>query len=164
MKKFKVIWLVGIALMIYACGTGEREETPAVEEQEVPESIKEGKGIGQVEEVELTDPLDPEMIARGREHFVKQCRDCHKLDSKELIGPGFESITNKRRPEWIMNMITDTKLMLELDPTAHELLGLADQRAMPHQALTVEEARDMLEFLRQNDLDQVGTKDGAVVN
>lgn len=164
MKKFNIIWFVGIALMIYACGSGDTEETPEVEEQEVPESIQEGKGIGQVDNVELTDPLDPEMIARGREHFVKQCRDCHKLDSKELIGPGFESITNKRRPEWIMNMITDTNLMLELDPTARELLGLAERRAMPHQHLTVEEARDMLEFLRQNDLDQVGTKDGAVVN
>lgn len=164
MKKFNFIWFVGIVLMVYACGSGSTEETSVVEEQEVPESIQEGKGIGRVDEVELTDPLDPEMIARGREHFVKQCRDCHKLDSKELIGPGFESITNKRRPEWIMNMITDTNLMLELDPTARELLGLAERRAMPHQALSVEEARDMLEFLRQNDLDLVGTKDGAAVN
>jgi len=163
MKKLSLLYLLALSMVIYACGSGGSSSEAEEEPQELPESIKEGRGIGQVESVELTDPLDEEMIARGAEFFRTQCRDCHKLDNKEIIGPGFENITNKRRPEWIMNMITDTNLMLELDPTAQALLGLAERRAMPHQALSVEDARDFLEFLRKNDMDRVGQKDGAVV-
>jgi len=162
MKNLFFWYLLALSLVVFGCGSSA-ESTAVEEEQELPESIREGRGIGQVESVELTDPLDEEMIARGAQFFRQQCRDCHKLDGKEIIGPGFENITNKRRPEWIMNMITDTNLMLELDPTAQALLGLADRRAMPHQALSVEDARDFLEFLRKNDLDRVGQKDGAVV-
>ena len=157
------MWLLMLLLWLgYACGSSSESVTEATPEQELPESIQEGKGIGAYESVELTDPLDESMVSAGKQIFEKQCRDCHKLDNSELLGPGFQDITNKRRPEWIMNMMTNTQLMLELDPTARELLKLADRRAMPHQHLDGEGARSMLEFLRSNDLALSGQKDGAV--
>jgi hypothetical protein len=158
-----VIWLLMITMyMLYACGGNTQNTEESTMETDLPESIQEGRGIGEYDSVELSDPLDEAMIAAGKQIFEKQCRDCHKLDNSELLGPGFQDITNKRRPEWIMNMMTNTKLMLELDPTARELLKLADRRAMPHQHLDGEGARAMLEFLRSNDLALSGRKDGAV--
>ena len=163
MKNLTLLFIFAMAMLLYACGSEEtaQEEQKA---EEMPESITEGKGIGPIQSIELTDPLDESLIAEGRRFFQTQCRDCHKLDDKTLIGPGFAGITNKRKPEWIMNMITNTEIMLELDPTARELLDISERRAMPHQHLSVTDARAMLEFLRQNDLDTEGTKDQGVVN
>ena len=60
-----------------------------------------------------------------------------------------------------MNMIINIDEMLKQDPVAADLLR-KHREVMPDPELTVEQTRAVLEFLRNNDLEQVGQKDEAV--
>jgi hypothetical protein len=77
-----------------------------------------------------------------------------------VVGPGWAGITNRRRPEWIMNMITNVDVMLDKDPEAQKMLEECLMR-MPNQSVSIGDARSLLEFMRKNDVDQVGSKDEA---
>lgn len=109
-----------------------------------------GKGIGPVKSVTLTHPLDQAMVARGKAIYTVKCAVCHKLTAEKSHGPGWAGISKTRKPEWIMNMIVNPTVMITQDPTA---VQLATQYLikMPEQKMTVEQARDLLEFIRSND-------------
>jgi hypothetical protein len=51
-----------------------------------------------------------------------KCQACHKLTNEKLVGPGWSGVTQRRKPAWIMNMITNVDMMLEQDPAAQKLL------------------------------------------
>lgn len=119
------------------------------------------KGIGEVKNVNLTDPLEESMVVSGKAIYEMKCAACHKLTDQRVVGPGWAGVTNKRRPEWIMNMITNVDVMLEKDPEAQKLLEECLTR-MPNQSVSVGDARSILEFMRQNDLEQTGKKDDAI--
>jgi mono/diheme cytochrome c family protein len=125
--------------------------------------IKEGKGLGEITNVPLTDPLDEAMISTGKAIYEMKCASCHKLLDQRVVGPGFQGVTNRRKPEWIMNMITNTNAMLDADPAAQALLEECLTR-MPNQNVSIGDARSILEFLRKNDMETVGSKDQAVVS
>jgi cytochrome c len=142
-------------------GAQTEQQPPAAQPQdENATMIEEGKGIGEVKEVPLTDPLNDEMIARGKAIYEMKCSACHKLTDQRVVGPGWAGITNKRRPEWIMNMITNVDMMLAEDPEAQKLLEECLTR-MPNQNVSVGDARDLLEYMRQNDMEKTGQKDQA---
>jgi mono/diheme cytochrome c family protein len=154
----KQILFVLALFALVSCGdkqnsAGENEQEYETSEQPVEKkdpSIAEGKGVGEVKHVELTSPLDQERVARGKAVYEMKCQACHRLDAQRVVGPGWEKITTKRRPEWIMNMITNVEMMLEQDPEAQKLLEECLTR-MPNQNVSVGDARDILEFMRQND-------------
>ena len=107
-------------------------------------------GIGTFKEVKLTHPLDENMVNKGYLIYKAKCFACHKLTEEKLVGPGWKGISNKRAPEWVMNFITNTNLMLDKDLVAQQLMVVCVAR-MPNQNLTNEDARKMLEFMRKND-------------
>lgn len=168
MKKKPIIIIAVLAIGVFAaCGGGNEEKKSG---EPIPSSYGEPekttpeanpKGIGEVKEVTLTDPLNGEMINKGKSIYEMKCSSCHKLTDQRVVGPGWAGITNRRRPEWIMNMITNVNVMLDQDPTAQKLLEECLTR-MPNQGLSIGDARDVLEYMRQNDLDQVKEKDKAV--
>jgi hypothetical protein len=90
-----------------------------------------------------------------------KCTACHQLNDKRLVGPGFQGVTNRRRPEWIMNMITNVDVMLDQDPEAQKLLEECLTR-MPNQNISMDDARGILEFMRKNDEEKAGQRDAAV--
>jgi hypothetical protein len=53
--------------------------------------------------------------------------------------------------------------MLEKDPEAQKMLEECLTR-MPNQAVSIGDARGILEFMRQNDVTQVGSKDEGTAN
>ncbi|MFZ1806676.1 MAG: cytochrome c [Cyclobacteriaceae bacterium] len=108
------------------------------------------KGLGAVKSVTLNSPLEQDRIKRGLAIYEMKCSACHKLDDKRVVGPGWKDITKNRKPEWIMNMITNVDVMLDQDPEAQKLLELCLMR-MPNQNVSIGDARDLLEFMRQND-------------
>jgi mono/diheme cytochrome c family protein len=123
----------------------EDTKTSAVEAVADP-----SKGIGQVKNVTLRTPLEQDRIGRGQSIYEMKCQACHRLDDKRVVGPGWKDITKVRKPEWIMNMITNVDVMLDQDPEAQKLLELCLMR-MPNQNVSIGDARDILEFMRQND-------------
>lgn len=108
------------------------------------------KGLGAVKTVTLKTPLELDRVGRGLAIYEMKCSACHKLTDQRVVGPGWKDITKRRKPEWVMNMITNVDVMLEKDPEAQKLLELCLMR-MPNQNMSIGDARDVLEFMRQND-------------
>jgi mono/diheme cytochrome c family protein len=108
------------------------------------------KGVGRFKDIQLQLPLDQKMVANGRAIYQSKCFACHKLTSEMLVGPGWAGVTTRRTPEWIMNWITNTRVMLDKDLAAQAEMAVCLIR-MPNQDLTDDQARNVLEFMRQND-------------
>jgi mono/diheme cytochrome c family protein len=108
------------------------------------------KGIGRFQNVQLAHPPDEKMVAKGLVIYQSKCFACHKLSTELLVGPGWTGVTDRRTPEWIMNWITNTKVMLDKDLAAQADMAVCLIR-MPNQDLTDEQARNVLEFMRKND-------------
>ena len=119
------------------------------------EPADDGMGIGEIKNVVLNNPLKGEMVSRGQSIYDMKCSACHQLTDQRVVGPGWKGVTDKRKPEWIMNMITNVEVMLEKDAAAQALLEECLTR-MPNQNVSVGDARDILEFMLANDGKPVG--------
>ncbi|KEO75816.1 c-type cytochrome [Anditalea andensis] len=153
-------------LFLISCGGGDTGTITSTTTQssggdDEPQSIREGKGIGEITHVELTADIDENMVEVGKSIYDMKCSSCHKLNDQRVVGPGFENITNRRKPEWIMNMITNVDVMLDKDPEAQAMLEECLMR-MPNQNVSVGDARQLLEFMRKNDKERTGQMDAAV--
>ena len=51
------------------------------------------------------------MAAEGQEIFKAKCSACHKM-RKRFVGPALAGVTERRTPEWIMNMILNPEVMV----------------------------------------------------
>lgn len=154
--------LTGVVTLFYACGGGDSQttETAASEETAVaateqpaavtdPEAKSESKGVGKFTSVKL-DALDNEMAAKGEAIFTSKCAACHKMSNEKLVGPGLRDVTNRRTPEWIMNMITNPEEMTKKDPVGQALYE-KHLVQMTFQNVSDEETRQILEYFRKND-------------
>lgn len=151
----KLFSLVILSALIASCGPEKPKDAEAdayddYEAADAPKTDNNGKGIGQVTEVTLNTPLEQERVPRGKAIYEMKCQACHRLDDKRVVGPGWKDVTTRRKPEWIMNMVTNVDVMLDQDAEAQKLLELCLTR-MPNQNVSVGDARDVLEFMRQND-------------
>lgn len=153
MKK-SFLFILPVSLII-ACGGPQSEQagtstSPAPKEDKKETAASNDKGIGEIKRVTLNNPLDQDMIKRGQSIYDMKCSACHKSNDQRVVGPGFHKVTERRKPEWIMNMITNVDVMLDQDPAARELLKQCLVR-MPNQNLSIGDARDMLEWMYDND-------------
>ncbi|HER39851.1 MAG TPA: cytochrome c, partial [Salinimicrobium catena] len=108
------------------------------------------KGIGPITSLQVGDNIDAAMATKGADLFKNMCSACHKMD-KKFIGPALTGVTERRAPEWIMNMILNPEEMIKKDPIAKKLLVESNMAMMANQGLTEEEARAILEYFRQYD-------------
>lgn len=107
-------------------------------------------GIGRFTTVSVDSVLNTEMVEKGRTIYNQKCVACHKLDDIKILGPGWKGMTRKHSAVWIMNYLTNTDEMIDTDPELKQLIASGSPR-MPDQNLSDEEARAILEFMRQND-------------
>lgn len=157
-----LIILPAAILMMASCGGGSK---PAEDQsdQQTPRSMvensasetpaydpKRGEGKFTSENVILGETLDKEMAASGDKIQGVKCASCHKLTEERLVGPGWKGVTQKRNPEWIMNFITNPDPMIDKDPEVQAQYEICLVR-MPNQGLSDDDARHILEFMRQND-------------
>ncbi|WHZ07736.1 MAG: Cytochrome c, class I [Cytophagales bacterium] len=157
MKKTSLI-VVAAATIIFACSPGKpqvaQEDTSIPQAETVPAPAANQqdprKGLGEVKHVTLKTPLEQDRVRRGEEIYEMKCGACHKLTDERLVGPGWKGVTQRRHPEWIMNMVTNVDVMLDQDAEAQKLLELCLTR-MPNQNVSIGDARDVLEFMRSND-------------
>jgi mono/diheme cytochrome c family protein len=155
MKQLFII--AGMAVLVYACSGGsENKDASATENQSGDlfsgnnSSGSASKGIGKFTNIELPATLDAKMAEAGKTVFDVKCNACHKLTNEKLVGPGWLGVTSRRTPEWIMNFATNPDEMLNKDPEAQALLAECLVR-MPNQQLSDDDARHVLELMRQND-------------
>ncbi|HCN37916.1 MAG TPA: cytochrome C, partial [Bacteroidetes bacterium] len=86
---------------------------------------------------------------KGKQIFDSKCLACHNFE-RRVVGPPLNGITQRRKPEWIMNMIINPEEMTHKDPQAKELL-MQYITPMVSQNITEDEARAMLEYFRSKD-------------
>ena len=126
---------------------GSANEEITLAEDEVPEDN--GLGIGPVKTVDVAS-FDAALAEKGKTIFEGKCSACHQLSEQKIVGPGLKGVTEKRKPEWIMNMILNPEEMTKKDPTAKKLLA-EHLTQMTNQDISEPDARALLEFMRQND-------------
>ena len=141
---------------LVACGkkekSGEDFSQPTTEETATadPSSYDPKRGEGKFTTVELGAALDQAMATKGEEVAGVKCTSCHKTTDEKLVGPGWKGVTERRKPEWIMNFITNPDPMIDKDPEVQAQLEICLVR-MPNQGLSDDEARSILEFMLKND-------------
>jgi len=137
---------------LFACSPEKPKEEATEKKNENPVAAVADptKGIGQIKNVTLHNPIELDRANRGKAIYDMKCSACHKLTDQRVVGPGWLGVTKTRKPEWIMNMILNVEVMLDQDPEAQKLLELCLTR-MPNQNVSIGDARDILEFMRQND-------------
>ena len=135
--------------------TETQTETGAAETETATESSPLlNKGIGPVTELSLGE-LDQAHAAQGKVIFESMCTACHKWE-KKFVGPALTGVTERRSPEWIMNMILNPEEMIAKDPIAKKLLVENNMAMMANQNLKEEDARAVLEYFRSLDMETAG--------
>jgi hypothetical protein len=151
----KYLFAITFITLLFSCAPDKPKNKEEFPEQPTKSAVEDvignpTKGLGAVKTVTLKTPLELDRVGRGLAIYEMKCSACHKLTDQRVVGPGWKDVTKRRKPEWVMNMITNVDVMLEKDPEAQKLLELCLMR-MPNQNMSIGDARDVLEFMRQND-------------
>lgn len=159
--------LVACVMIVFlaSCGGGSSDKdqstsTNATEETTKPDSDatgenppydpNRGEGKFTAENVNVDPHLNTAMAEKGEKIYDLKCASCHKMTDERLVGPGWKGVTERHQPAWIMNFMTNTDAMLDKDPKAQAMLEICMVR-MPNQNLSDDDAREILEFMREND-------------
>jgi len=155
MKKLIVFCLMSV--FIYACSSNnkEKKEERTYAEESAPAASDAStydphRGEGKFDKVEVGEKLDVAMANDGKVIADLKCASCHKMTDEKLVGPGWKGVSERRKPEWIMNFITNPDAMIDKDPELQAQLEICLVR-MPNQNLTDDDARKIYEYMRQND-------------
>ena len=143
------------ALFLSSCNSndaGKEEAKGSKTEVQKESDPYNGKGIGPVKSVEL-GPIDDSKAKEGEKIFDTKCGVCHNVSKKKLVGPGLSGITERRKPEWILNQILNPLEMTRKDPVAKELLATYTAQ-MTNQELSKDDARAVLEYFRKSDKEE----------
>lgn len=143
--------ILGLSLMLLvatglgACSQGgdNKEDAPSFMETQ-----QEKKTYGKIQKVDVGPNIDASVAKAGKEVFEMKCTACHKYDER-YVGPALGKVTERRTPEFIMNMILDTETMIENDDTVKCLLQEFMMK-MPNQSVDEKDARGVLEHLREH--------------
>jgi mono/diheme cytochrome c family protein len=150
---FHSLAFAGIILFLHACGSKTQapatETTPAANVVIDTKAHSDSKGVGKFTEVKL-EAIDPAKADLGKAVFTTKCAICHKLTADKFVGPGLLGVTNRRTPEWILNMVTGPEAMMKTDPVAKKLFE-ETLTPMANQNISEADALNILEYLRQND-------------
>lgn len=157
MKTKLFVLLAILSLAIVSCDS-EKKEKPsysspkkeevkkvATEKVDINAPSMDNKGIGPIKSITL-EAIDEALVERGKEVYKINCSACHKF-KKRYIGPALGGITERRSPEWIMNMILNPDEMLKKDPIGKALIKEYNA-PMANQQLSVEDVRAILEYFR----------------
>ncbi|MET3046532.1 c-type cytochrome [Flavobacterium columnare] len=157
MKRISLI-ILGLTILV-SCGKkeGKTEEFSRSAQEQVTKqesnsdasSYDPNRGEGKFDKIEL-GTLDLAKATEGEKVSEIKCTSCHKTTDEKLVGPGWKGVTERRKPEWIMNFITNPDPMIDKDPELQAQLEICLVR-MPNQGLTDDEARNILEYMRKND-------------
>lgn len=134
-----------------SCGGEAKKEAPAAKKEVAKPKTENvdpmsNKGIGPIKSVTVGE-IDDALVSTGETVFKAKCTACHKI-SKKFVGPALKGLTQRRSPEWIMNMAMNPEEMIQKDPIAMQLLIDFNGAPMANQNISEDEARALLEYFR----------------
>lgn len=132
MKTLKILSILTFSIIFYSCGESDTID----------------RGIGPIKKVEI-GPLDKQLAQKGAEIFREKCTACHKYEER-YVAPPLKGVTERRSPEFIMNMIINPEEMAKKNPTVRALLA-EYMTQMTNQNINEQDARALLEHLREID-------------
>lgn len=159
MKKLPVISLIALFIaFIVACGGNTSSDSSSENTNSTSSTGDESSDVAKYDpkrgEGKFTDvklgPLDASKAKLGAALYQLKCAPCHKLNDERLVGPGWAGVTERNTPEWIMNFITNPDAMIDVDPKLQAQLEICLVR-MPNQSLSDDDARNLVEYMREND-------------
>ncbi len=153
------LFKLSVFLFLYACSEAPSSGPNVENKQSIKKDTKEVritleditdplsyKGVGPIDKLILKETIDETLASHGLEVFNANCVACHKIESR-LVGPALAGVTERRSPEWIMNMILNPEGMLEQDTLTMALFN-EYKSPMLNQHLSKEDARAVLEYFR----------------
>lgn len=146
-------FILSLLMLAVACGGNSSNSTPSemnVQPEETEEISEHGVGPATDMDDLGTGPIKPEFVDKGKAIYEVKCSSCHSLGDNRIVGPGWKDVTKRRTGQWIVNMVTNTEEMLDNDPEAQKQIEECMVR-MPNQNLDINDAKVILEFMRQND-------------
>lgn len=146
-------WTLAALLGLAACGGEAPASNGAASASGRPDadsgseisSVELEQGIGPVRDLELA-ALDPALAQEGEEAFKTKCSACHTIGER-YVGPDLSGVLDRRRPEFVMNMMLNANEMVQKHPVVRDLLAQF-YTPMPVQVTDHDEARAILEYLR----------------
>jgi len=150
--------MIAASCFVFNCSSGSNENAGSENQESGTDAAQteatgtesagadESKGVGPVTSAEVGATVDQALADKGKAIFESKCTACHKFGER-YVGPDLAGVTDRRKPEWIMNMILNPQEMTQQNPTAKELLG-EFMTQMPNQNLTQDEARSVYEYFR----------------
>ncbi len=146
----KTLLLITLVFSLQACGNGDTADRAGDQADTEEAGLTEFElehGIGPVtERIEIDDEIDQEMVTKGRNIYEMKCEMCHNMEGR-MVGPQLGDVLDKRSPEFVMNFILNPSGMTREHPVGQELLQ-EYMTAMPFQNVKEDEARAIVEFLR----------------
>ena len=150
--KISIISVLILGAFIFSCAGKPNRNYPTKKEPiSDPPSYDANRGEGKFSDSNVVvGKLHHNMATNGKSISETKCFSCHKITDEKLVGPGWKGVSERRKPYWIMNFITNPDAMIDKDPEVQAQLELCLVR-MPNQNLSDKDARSILEFMRQND-------------
>ena len=145
------VTLVASPIVLVGCGGGSGESTETAQTASTPQPAAGASPPGsgrRVDSVTLP-PMDEATIAKGKAIFDSKCAVCHKIEER-YVGPALAGVTERRKPEWIVNMILDPDRMIKEDPDAKALF-VQFLTPMTNQNVAEEDALAILTYFRSVD-------------
>ena len=161
MKSLQTIALATLTFALVSCGGDKKTDSIPTTSTETSttadatpadgdaSSYDPKRGLGPHENIDVSK-FDAAMAAEGKKIAEVKCTSCHKPTEEKLVGPGWKGVTQRQTPEWIMNFISNPDPMIDVDPELQKQLELCLVR-MPNQGLADNEARQILEYMREID-------------
>lgn len=153
--------IISVLATILSCGGSDgsgpdsaistaRPSTPSTHTQDKsidvsPKDLS-AKGVGPITRFNPR-AIEESDVQKGQALFKLKCTMCHKMDAK-LVGPPLRGITDRRSPEWVLNMLLAPEKMIAEDPAAKELYAKY-KTPMINQQLTEGEAKAIYDYLRK---------------
>ena len=146
--------MIGTVICFYSCGGGSGTDEQksssgdqATEKNEFGLTEFEMKfGIGPIKKRLFLAQINKALASKGEAIFTMKCAPCHKLDER-YIGPAQRYATERRPPEYIINMMLNPDEMVKRHPEAKKLL-VEYLSPMTNQNVSEADARNVLEYLR----------------
>jgi cytochrome c2 len=147
--------IISALFLFVGCGDSKENESASSSNTSAQKKLAEKfgltlyeleNGVGPIKEKMQIGEIDNLLAQNGKKIFEEKCMQCHKMDER-YTGPALRGVTEKRTPEYIMNMILNPEEMTKKHPEARKMLGIYANQ-MTFQNVTQDDARALLEYLR----------------